>query len=540
MPSKKSTLYLYSLLAGVLMTLSFPYTGSLTPLVFISWIPLLLIEHRIRIARYRSINVFIHAYLAFLTFNLGSTWWIWNASPVGALMAITLNAFLMALAFQCFHLLTKALGSKYAIVSLLSVWISFEYFHHQWELSWPWLSLGNFFSIRTTWIQWYSYTGVLGGTLWILIINYLGYKSMISYFRQKTVCKQTKKWLTGLALCILIPIIFSLFAYYNYMIKKESVEVVLVQPNIDPYTEKFIAPINQQVQEIINQASKKISKRTRLVIAPETALSSPFIENEFITYPFYRYLKQKLREWKHTALYTGASTARYFPKKNSRASMKLTDAPGYIEQYNSSLIMEPDGTHSFLHKSKLVLGVEKIPFSDWFPFLEKLSIENGGTSGTLGIENEPKTIQTGTLTFAPLICYESVYGDFCAEQCRKGAQMICIITNDGWWGDTPGYKQHMSFARLRAIENRRDVARSANTGISCFIDQRGDVKKATKWWEATALRSEMHLNAAGTFYSNSGDILGRLFLTVLICISGYTLFYWFKKTFLYVKTIRKT
>jgi apolipoprotein N-acyltransferase len=172
-----------------------------------------------------------------------------------------------------------------------------------------------------------------------------------------------------------------------------------------------------------------------------------------------------------------------------------------------------------------------MPFTDWLPFLEELSIDKGGTSGSLGIEKEVKVLETQELTFAPVICYESIYGEFNAKQCRKGAQAIFIITNDGWWQDTPGYKQHMSFSRLRAIENRRSVARSANTGISCFINQRGDVVKRSKWWEPIALKGTINLNNDITTYTKYGDVIGRSFAFVSALILLLTFTRAFKRIF---------
>jgi len=521
MPLTRTKRYVLSTLSGLLMVLSFPFTGSLTPLVFISWIPLLWVEENIRSSRYRSGKVFIHAYIAFLLFNIGTTWWIWNASPGGAVMAFTLNALLMSIAFQCFHIIQKKVSSSYGILILMSIWVGFEFLHHRWELSWPWLSLGNFFSVRTTWVQWYEYTGMLGGTVWVLATNYLGFSLAKNYFKNKT---WPLKSIVIFCSVLILPLLFSLAIYFTYETKKDTVEVVVVQPNIDPYNEKFTAPLGAQLKKLITQAERKVTNKTSLIIAPETALSSGFYEEELIQHDFYKYLRDQLERWKNAALYTGASTARFFEQRHSRASVKLPDGPGFIEYYNSSLLMKPDGSHEFLHKSKLVLGVEKIPFSDWLPFLEELSIDNGGTSGTLGVEKEPKTLQTKTLSFAPLICYESIYGDFCAEQCRKGAQVICVITNDGWWGDTPGYKQHMSFSRIRAIENRRSVARSANTGISCFIDQKGNVTMQSSWWKEDALRSTIDKNNHLTLYSRTGDLIGQILLALGIAFILISLF----------------
>lgn len=123
-----------------------------------------------------------------------------------------------------------------------------------------------------------------------------------------------------------------------------------------------------------------------------------------------------------------------------------------------------------------------------------------------------------------MICYESIWGDYVAEYARQGAQFIAIVTNDGWWGNTSGKDQHLQYAKLRAIENRRWVARSANTGISGFINQRGDIVQKTTWWQPDALTQEINLNEELTFYTKHGDLLiyivlvSSLFSLLLIII----------------------
>jgi apolipoprotein N-acyltransferase len=185
----------------------------------------------------------------------------------------------------------------------------------------------------------------------------------------------------------------------------------------------------------------------------------------------------------------------------------------------------------YVHKSKLVPGVELVPFSAYLPFLSAIAIENGGSSGTLGVEKEPKvmtikvkpdhlqkvpTNKMQTVTLAPIICYESIYGDFVRQQVQKGAQALCVITNDGWWGNTPGYKQHFSFARLRAIENRRWVLRSANTGTSGSIDPSGKIIKKTPYWVKTAFSQTIQLRRDQTFYTTYGDWLAGLSISWIL------------------------
>ncbi|MFP4047906.1 MAG: nitrilase-related carbon-nitrogen hydrolase, partial [Bacteroidales bacterium] len=105
--------------------------------------------------------------------------------------------------------------------------------------------------------------------------------------------------------------------------------------------------------------------------------------------------------------------------------------------------------------------------------------------------------------------YESVFGEYVSSYVRKGADVIFILTNDGWLR-SPGYMQHLHFARLRAIETRRDIARSANTGISAFINQKGELLKTTEWWERNALKGTLNANNEQTFYVEYGDYIGRV------------------------------
>ncbi len=154
--------------------------------------------------------------------------------------------------------------------------------------------------------------------------------------------------------------------------------------------------------------------------------------------------------------------------------------------------------------------MEILPYPEMFGFLTQLIFDLGGTSGGYGRQKERTVFRhEQDIRLAPAICYESIYGEFMTEYVRAGAQFITIITNDGWWGNTPGHRQHLAFSSLRAIETRRCIARSANTGISAFVDQRGDIRQATKYWEQTAIRARLPANDEVTFYVRYGDVIGR-------------------------------
>lgn len=507
------------------MVISFPYSGSLSPLIFVAWIPLLLVEHNVATRNYKSGKVFLHGFITFLIYNLGTTWWVANSTLEGAMMAFGLNTLFMAIIFHLFHLVKKRQGSNVGYFSLVFFWISFEFIHYQWELSWPWLHLGNYFSIRPSWVQWYEYTGVYGGTLWVLASNIFGLKIILRWLKEKQRDKALLKSTLGFTAILFIPLGLSMARYYSYEETLDPLNVVIIQPNIDPYNEKFVASMRSQIEKLASIAAKKVDANTDFLVAPETALPEAFYEEDANMVGSINYLIERKNEWGLPNILIGASTARFFEQKHSRASRKIEGDPGYIEYYNTSLLIDKENRTNFIHKSLLVPGAEIIPFSDVFPFLESLALNSGGTSGSLGVEKEPQVFTTEKGKVASLICYESVCGSMLATQAKKGAEVAFVITNDGWWGNTPGYRQHASFSRLRAIETRRSIARSANTGISGIINQRGDVVVETEYWKPAVVSGVLQKNSELTFYAKHGDYLGKAFVLVSIIVLLFQVYY---------------
>lgn len=522
--------YLLSLLSGILLTLSFPYTGSMIFLGFVAWVPLLILEEYIDSKRYRSTKVFVHALLTFAVYNIGTTWWVYYASAEGAYMAFIANTLLMTLVFYFFHVTKRTIGKKEGYFALVIYWIAFEYFHYNWESSWPWLSLGNIFSIQPEWVQWYSFTGVLGGSIWLLLVNILVLKIFVNIYFKRENWRIQAPLIYGSVLLVLLPIGFSIISYLRYDEKQNPIRVMAVQPNIDPYNEKFVSDVFTQLDKLFKLAESNQKGKIDLIVAPETAISLTFDELRFKDINLLPYLIHHQKKMGNPDILIGASTHRVFDKKNSHASRYIKREGIYIEHYNTSILFNQQQEAAFIHKSKLVPGVEKIPFASTFPFLEDFSIDLGGTSGSLGIEKEAQIFHASKAKIAPVICYESIFGGFLSEQCRKGAQLICIITNDGWWRDTPGYKQHLSFARLRAIENRRSVVRSANTGTTAFINQRGDTFQETEWWKEAVIQGEVNLNHEQTFYTKYGDVTGRSFGFIALLLFAYTIASKFRPT----------
>jgi apolipoprotein N-acyltransferase len=520
-----------SILSGLLMGISWPATGNLAPLFFVALIPLLYVEHIISTNpdKFKSRHLFFNAYLAFIVFNTYTTWWVWHASSEGMIMAEVLYSLFMAVTFLWFHNIKKRLGDKKGYFALIALWIGFEWLHYNWEFSHPWNSFGNTFADYTKIIQWYEYTGVMGGTLWILIINILLFKVFKKTFILGESIKKSFKTLAIVATVLIIPITYSLIIYNTYIEKENPQEIVVIQPNIDPYTEKFGGMSEvEQMDRILSLARKEITANTKFVVAPETAIPRSSREVDFENSYGIIEIRKLIQEFPHIKFIIGISSYLDYSSKEkpTATARKNGDGNEWYDAFNTAILIDNNSPIiQTYHKSKLVLGVEKLPYPALFAPLEKFAIDLGGTFGSVGVEKEAHNLISNQTLIAPVICYESIYGDYVASYVKKGANLIFIITNDGWWKDTPGYKQHLSYARLRAIENRRCIARSANTGTSCFINQKGDVIKATNWWESAVIKDEINLNNELTFYSKHGDLLGRVFaaIAVLLLLWSWTI-----------------
>lgn len=497
--------WLLSLASPFLLLLAWPAAGF-APLLFIAFLPLLQIEDLITQEKksQNKANVFLPAYLAFVLFNLLTTWWIWYASPFGMFGAVFANALLMTIVFIAFHQTRLQFGNFIGYLSLPLYWMGFEFFHMDWDLTWPWLNLGNGFAAWANMVQWYEYTGTQGGTLWILTTNIAVFHAI------KATREEKSKWVYASFGLVTIPLLLSALIYLHVTENKRPVEIVVVQPNIDPYNEKFSGNSREQLEKILRLAAGKITPATRLVVCPETALPDGIWNEELNEHPQILRIQDFLNQSPDIRFLTGLSYYKLFlpGEPLSETARAFMDGPGHFDAYNAAIHIQKDNPFQFHYKGRLVPGVEKMPFPAVFGFLENFAIDLGGTAGSLGSNVEPNVFTGDSIVAAPVICYESVYGDYIGEYVRKGANLICIMTNDGWWKDTPGYRQHCQYARLRAIEHRRSIARSANTGISCFINQKGEIQQATSWWQDDCIRANLNLNNNLTFYSHYGDLWG--------------------------------
>jgi apolipoprotein N-acyltransferase len=525
----KKRIWGLSLLSGALLGAAwFP---PFTFLIFVAWVPLfMLTDYLFTWARRPAAAVFVSSYIAFVSWNALVTWWTWFASPGGCVAAILANSLLMAFTYWLFFILyrtfTKAGKLKVAgFWWLIPAWLSFEYLHTLWELAWTWLTLGNVFAYTHNWVQWYEFTGVSGGSLWALSANIIVYQMLKVRTQEAGPGAAAQRPLgAGKRAALLAAVVFIPIGA-SYLIRPSALktgkavrqQIVIVQPNIDPYNDKFSSSYESQLQRTYGLLTGQLSQETDYLVFPETFFTENIWENSLEESYSVKFLRDSiLKKYPGLTIITGASTFYHYPHggKLSPTAHKYTDADEYYDVYNTALQLDNYGPIQVYHKSKLVPGVERMPYPAVFGFLEKLAIDLGGTSGSLGTQDEREVFfnKDKTTGVATVICYESIFGEYLADFIRGGANLVFIITNDGWWRNTPGYVQHLNYARLRAIETRVPIARCANTGISCFVDECGELSQETKWWEPAVISEALQPSRKQTFYVKRGDLLSKLAL----------------------------
>ncbi len=526
------------ILSGILFSVSWT-TYGFPIFIFVAFVPLLFVEQNIRIT-YKNTKwrVFGYAYLTFLIWNLITTGWIYYADLFGMLFANLFNSLMMSLVFLMYHISAKRFSQKRSLLFLTALWMSFEYLHLHWDFSWPWLNLGNVFSENITWIQWYEFTGTFGGSLWVLLVNAFVFYGLSNE-------KKIKQLLPKFALFVGIPIVVSLIMFHFYEVKGKQKEVIVLQPNIDPYSEKYNYTNTSVTKLLLEETDKIITPTTEFVIAPETVLAENLPFNHFLYSDVPQTLRTYINKHPNVQFLWGIDTYDLFTDETQKTIYSNKHQEFWYNSYNMAIFMNEDYQLQKYYKSKLVAGIETFPLKPILePILGNIMLDLGGTISVKTIQKE-RSVFTGNdgTKVAPIICYESVYGEYVTGYVKNGAEFLAIITNDAWWDKarpqgkrqffelfgkeffneiersvetgTQAHKQHLSLARLRAIETRKDIARSANTGISAFINQKGEIISQTKYNEKTALLGKVTLNQKQTLYVLLGDYIAKISVLIV-------------------------
>ena len=527
-----------SLISAMLLSISWP-TYGIPFFIFFALVPLLMMEHDI--SKFSGIKnkgslIFGLSYICFLIWNIVTTGWLYGSkNPDGthSLFAVAvpviLNSLFYSFIFQLYHWYKNAQGTYWGLTFFVAIWMCFEKFHLSWELTWPWLNLGNVFADYPKIIQWYDTLGATGGSFWILLINVYAFYTL----RIWEAGRKRKSLIINssvLVIAIAVPMMISLVKYNNFDEKPiGSVNVLMLQPELDPYTEKYSKDSLTILNDLLTLAETNSKGQIDYYIGPETSIPGfgSISENGFEQSMLLNTVKGFLSRHPKSVFATGISSHRFYTDENEKSETAYQTSQGmYVDSYNSAVQIIPNQKVEVYHKGKLVPGVEIFPYINVLkPLLGDAMLNLGGTTASLGVDKKRTAFgnpyNPGKL--APIICYESIYGEFVTDYVKEGANFLAIMTNDSWWGVTQGHQQLMAYARLRAIETRREIARAANSGISAHINARGDVLADTLYGDKTTLFAKVNLYEGLTFYTRAGDLLSRISVFVLGFLVFYTL-----------------
>ncbi|TAE20825.1 MAG: apolipoprotein N-acyltransferase [Candidatus Kapaibacterium sp.] len=513
--------------------------------------------------------------------------WQREADPYLMIAGITLwigHPFFFAVPMLAYVRLRKRLGRGFALALLPLCWTAFEWAHSLGEFSYPWQALGYTQVYNLPMLQSADIAGVWGLTFVIVSVNACLAHILFAFSEGKIerniegkteenaeesfVVRFTKTLYLRRESVVLLVWIFLItisygawrmrdFDHAELLARGQNVRMGIVQPSINPWGKWRGSPNEQVLLHLHLQDSLRFTLQqqhppiTRLdaVLWSETAIPYRILLPQ--NYPYLAML-HAWTDSTNTAILTGLpSDILYNSKKEApiTASVvpRLFDTL-YMESFNSATVLTPttritpDSVPSAFpsgiqihRKMHLTPFAERVPYAEAFSFAVKALTWGVGISGW-GLGKEQKTLDFMTspshttasyaVSVGMIICLESIYPNFVREYPLKGANILAIITNDGWFNGTPGPEQHYMIGAMRSVENRRYLARCGNTGISGFLTPTGTSLERTAINEQRAISAELPLLSQQTLYSRLGDWLPMLCAGIAVAM----LLFSFKKT----------
>ncbi|MGB1218787.1 MAG: apolipoprotein N-acyltransferase [Flavobacteriales bacterium] len=468
-------------------------------------------------------KLFLLLYLPLLAASFYLNFWISNAHWGGTLAAGIVQSLLLFLPFNLYYRYRLAGQHRQGFLILVLSVVTFEYLQNFWDLSWPWFQLGNSLSAYPNLIQFYSFGGVISGSLWLMMFQVFLFSILLNIKSLKS------------NYYILILLIFPFFLSQdnqNTNSKNNSIDVYVYQPNLDAYRQKFSADLGKEILKIHEVLEQMDSTKESLLVCPETFIFKLINEESTASDKFLNLLQKGITSEKHKVL-LGANTFRFVnPKQEKDKSSLRRSGDNYYKVYNSAILMSKTRCLGIYNKNKLVVGAEQTPFSSVLtPFFQLFDFDLGGVSGNLGRAEEAKCLKSEHYKLSPIICFESAFSEYTANFSQLNTDFICVITNDDWWGNTSGHQQHLELAKLRAIENQKYVVRSANTGISAVISPQGEVLQRLDYRTGGVIKASIKLDNSQTYFVKHNRLIGNLatFVFVLVFLSVETLLFRTKK-----------
>jgi apolipoprotein N-acyltransferase len=417
----------------------------------------------------------------------------------------------------------RSLIPRYGFFVFPCLWVTLELIRTYALSGMPWGLLGYSQYRQIEIIQIADHMGVYGVSFLIVLVNvalaeFLSW--LMPYFRNFRPARLPWELAAMAALLVTLSWQYGLVTLSETPfsdIPRSSITVGVVQPNVDQAV-KWDTAYREETLARFDRLTEKLGRATDLVVWPEAA--TPFV---FEREPVYQLQLMALANRAQAPILFGSPAVRFYP-----------DRRPYL--MNSAYLLAPDGQLLGRYdKHHLVPFGEYIPFkSSLLFFLDKLvegigDFEPGTGSAVLTLTPKPKSAAAGKaeatpkpISFGVAICYEVIFPNLVRQFALNGAEFLVTVTNDAWFGASSAASQHFSMVVFRSVENHLAFARSANTGISGFIDPFGRIVEATPIFTEQAVKATMQVWRPYTFYSRHGDVFayGCAIICALLFLFG--------------------
>jgi apolipoprotein N-acyltransferase len=505
----KKTDILLSIVSGLLLVPAFPPIDFF-PFAWVALVPLL-----IALNGKDAKSAFCLGMIFGFVYFAGTIYWISNSMRVYGnipvlvtLFAISLLCTYLALYAGVFSMLFNFLKERYKLpASIIAplLWVPLEFLRSYALTGFPWSILGYTQYSFLTLIQISDITGIYGISFLVVAINGMLFDVYL-YKSEKTRHPLTARWPMTLSILLMTAVITGVLFYgrakLNVEENEQKIKVSVIQGNIPQdrkWDSKFQTHVIDKYEKLTREAA---AANPDIIIWPESALPFIFGHDKVLTGEVVDFQKQL-----DSYLIFGGLIGRGSEQGKSRLA-------------NSAFLLSPEGTvESVYDKMLLVPFGEYVPMRKLLPFIDKMVM----AIGDFVPGREHVVMNTPFAKIGNLICYEIIFPGFVRKFVDRGANVLVTITNDAWFGRTAGPYQNFSVAVFRAIENRVPVVRSANTGISGFIDTKGRIENKSDIFVEANLTGDVAIGKDRSFYTKYGDIFDYACLlgSVLLIVNGF-------------------
>jgi apolipoprotein N-acyltransferase len=492
-----------AILAGLMMTASFPRL-EWHVLAWIAWTPLLM---AVRDSDRRE--SFRLGFTAGMVHYLSLLYWmvhtmhhyghlpLWQCVPILGLMAAYLALYTGLMAVW----ISARSANLITLLLFPAAGVALEYIRTYFLTGFPWEFLGySQFRILPV-IQIADICGVYGVSGLVFFTNGAIGFALLALMRQTWQKQPVTLPMAGKSLLLLALVLALTLSYGQFRLaavaktaaRSPQVRIAVVQGNIDQAQKWDPAFQQQTIAKYQGLSAKIVAADPDLVIWPETAT------------PFYLFRDRELSQQVLAGI-------RRTQTDYLIGSPAYEHVHGALQLHNSTYLIDKNARlQGRYEKVHLVPFGEYVPLKGWLPFLGKLVAEVGdfkpGRQGT--------TLDWRGHKLGPLICYEIIFPHLARAMAASGANLLVSQTNDAWFGRTSAAYQHFSMGVFRAVENRRGLARAANTGISGFIEPTGKIREQTDLFEDAAITRPVALMEAPALYPRIGDLFAQICLALV-------------------------